>query len=114
VGPEVDSALERMEAYDGTHWWDIVISADQSPKPDPRALQLAIQAVGSRGGLYVGDTADDHDLVINYQAIKQDSDPEILVAMLVHEDEVGVYQRRGADFIIGEVEDVLSCLPEKL
>jgi phosphoglycolate phosphatase-like HAD superfamily hydrolase len=90
----------------------VVISADKAPKPDPRALQLAIQAVGTRGGLYVGDTADDHDLVINYQAIKAGSDPEILVAMLVHEEEVKVYQQRGADFIIGEAEDIMSCLPE--
>jgi phosphoglycolate phosphatase-like HAD superfamily hydrolase len=112
VGPEVDSALERMEAYCGARWWDVVISADKAPKPDPRALQLAIQAVGTRGGLYVGDTADDHDLVINYQAIKAGSDPEILVAMLVHEEEVKVYQQRGADFIIGEAEDIMSCLPE--
>jgi len=66
VGPEVDSALERMEAYSGSPWWDVVISANQAPKPDPRALQLAIDAVGTKGGLYVGDTADDHDLVIKY------------------------------------------------
>src|SRR5438105_13215286 len=78
VGPEVDSALERMEAYSGDRWWDVVISADQCPKPNPRALQLAIEALGTKGGLYIGDTADDHDLVINYQAIKKANDPEIL------------------------------------
>ena len=61
----------------------------------------------------MGDTADDHDLVINYQAIKKAGDPEILAAMLVHEDEVEVYQQRGADVIIGGVEDVLACLPER-
>jgi len=112
VGPEVDSALERMEAYCGERWWEVVISADQCPKPDPRALQLAIEAVGTRGGLYVGDTADDHDLVINYQSIKQAGDPEILMAMLVHADEAEIYQKRGVDFIIGGVEDLLACLPE--
>src|SRR6266571_1333869 len=26
VGPEVDSALERMETYSGGRWWDIVIA----------------------------------------------------------------------------------------
>ena len=114
VGPEVDSALERMEAYSGSRWWDVVISADQAPKPDPRALQLAIDAVGTKGGLYVGDTADDHDLVINYRAIKKGGDPEILVAMLVHDDEVVVYQERGADFIVGSVEGVAQCLPENM
>ncbi len=114
VGPEVDSALERMEVYSGGGWWDVVISANQCPKPDPRAMQLAIEALGTLGGLYVGDTADDHDLVINYQAIKKSDDPEILVAMLVHDEEVQVYQARGADFILSEVEDVLGCLPDYL
>lgn len=114
VGPEVDSALERLEAYSGSRWWDVIISANQAPKPDPRALQLAIDAVGTKGGLYIGDTADDHDVVINYRAIKKAGDPEILVAMLVHDDEVAVYQERGADFIVGSVEEVISCLPENM
>jgi HAD superfamily phosphatase len=113
VGPEVDSALERLEAYSGARWWDVVISATQCPKPDPRALQLAIEAVGARGGIYIGDTADDHDLIINYSAIRKPDDPEILAVMLVHEDEIAVYQQRGADMIIGKVEDVLEGLPEK-
>lgn len=112
VGPEVDSVLERMEAYSGERWWDAVISADQSPKPNPRAMQLAIEAVHASGGLYIGDTADDHDLVINYYAIKKTSEPDILAVMLVHKDEIAVYQKRGADIIVGSVEDVLKCLPD--
>lgn len=112
VGPEVDSALERLEAYSGGRWWDVVISASQCSKPDPRALQLAIEAVGARGGIYIGDTADDHDLVINYSAIRKPSDPEILAVMLVQDDEIAIYQQRGADMIIGKAEDVLACLPE--
>ncbi len=110
VGPEVDIALERMEAYSGSRWWEIVISASESPKPNARALQLAIEATGSMGGMYIGDTADDHDLVINYRAIKQASDPEILAVMLVHGDEVAIYQQRGADMIISSVEDVLNLI----
>jgi len=112
VGPEVDSALERIAAYSGARWWDVMISATQCPKPDPRALQLAIEATGARGGMYIGDTADDHDLVINYSAIRKPTDPEILAVMLVHDDEIAIYQQRGADMIIGKVEDVLECLPE--
>ncbi len=106
-----------MAAYSGgsgERWWDVVISADQSPKPDPRALQLAIKAVHAGGGLYIGDTADDHDLVLNYCAIKKASEPDILAVMLVHEDEVAVYQERGADIIVGAVEDVLACLPDSI
>ncbi len=111
VGPEVDSALERMEAYSGERWWDVVISADICPKPDPRALRLAIDAVGAKGGLYIGDTADDLDLVLNYAAVRKEDEPEILAGMLVSMDEVLMYQERGADFIVGLVVDVLDCLP---
>src|SRR5579872_5146815 len=114
VGPEVDSALERMEAYSGGRWWDVVVSADSCPKPDPRALQMAIAAVGTKGGRYIGDTADDHDLVINYQAVRQADEPVILAVMLVQEDEVRVYQERGTDFIVAAVEDIVGCLPEGL
>lgn len=113
VGPEVDSALERMEQYSGERWWEVVISADICPKPDPRALRLAIESVGASGGLYIGDTADDLDLVLHYRATQQKDEPDMLAAMIVFEDEVPVYQKRGADFVIGSVEDVMLCLPDK-
>lgn len=110
VGPEVDSALESMEEYSGERWWDVVIPADICPKPDPRAMRLAIEAVGAKGGLYIGDTADDLDLVLRYRANKKEYDPAILAAMIVSEDEVPTYQERGADFIFSSVVDMLDCL----
>src|SRR6266704_2406035 len=112
-GPEVDSALERMEVYCGERWWETVISADICPKPDPRALRLAIEATGVKGGLYIGDTADDLDLVMHYQAGKKDNEPDMLAAMIVFEDEVATYQQRGADFVIRSVVDVLDCLIDR-
>jgi phosphoglycolate phosphatase-like HAD superfamily hydrolase len=114
VGPEVDIALEMMEDYVGLRWWDVVISADICPKPDPRALQLAIKGIHGEvgGGLYIGDTGDDLDLVLNYRAIKQESESDMLAVMLVHPFEEGLYQRRGADFIVGAVTDITRCLPE--
>ena len=113
VGQEVDIALEMMEAYAGSRWWDVVISADICPKPDPHALQLAIEGIHGKvgGGLYIGDTGDDLDLVFNYRAIKKESEPDILAAMLVHPFEERLYQRRGADFIVGAVTDIADCLP---
>jgi len=112
VGPEVDSALERLEAYSGERWWEVVISADICPKPDPRALRLAIESVGAEGGLYIGDTADDLDLILHYRTSKKRNEPDMLAAMLVFEDEVATYQKRGADFIIRSMEDVMGCLPD--
>jgi phosphoglycolate phosphatase-like HAD superfamily hydrolase len=110
VGPEVDSALERIEAYCGERWWDVVIPADICPKPDPRAIRLAIESMGAGvgGGMYIGDTGDDLDVVLNYRATKQENEPEILAVMLVHEDEVALYQQRGADMIVGSVIDLLE------
>jgi phosphoglycolate phosphatase-like HAD superfamily hydrolase len=113
VGPEVDMALEMMEAYSGERWWEVVISADVMPKPDPRALQLAVAGIagGVGGALYVGDTGDDLGVVLNYRAVKQASEPEILAVSLVYPHEVGVYQERGADFIIEHINDIARCLP---
>src|SRR6266516_4273689 len=114
VGPEVDIALEMMEAHTGISWWDVVISADACAKPDPRALQLAIAGIKGKvgGGMYIGDTGDDLDLVLNYRAIKNESEPDMLAVMVVHAYEMATYQERGADFIVGSVVDVFSCLPD--
>lgn len=114
IGPEVDSALERLEAYSGKRWWDVVIAADTCAKPDPRALRLAIDAVGASGGLYIGDTADDADLIRNYRATKQPEEPDILAAMRVNPEEVELYKQRRADIIVQSVEDLLKCLPSPL
>ncbi|MBV9228048.1 MAG: hypothetical protein JOZ18_01955 [Chloroflexi bacterium] len=115
VGPEVDSALERMEAYSGERWWEVVIPADICAKPSPQALRMAINAVGALGGLFIGDTADDHDFVRYYREGKTVEEPEILGAMLViNEEEVELYKQRGADLIVSSVEDLLDCLLENM
>ncbi len=115
VGLEVDSALERMEAYSGEQWWEVVISADTCPKPNPHALRLAIAATGARGGLYIGDTADDLDLIKRYQANKNVAEPNFLATVLViHSAEVELYKQRSADFIVQAVEDLFLCLPEQI
>jgi phosphoglycolate phosphatase-like HAD superfamily hydrolase len=108
IGPEVDSALERLEAYGRERWWQVVVAADQYAKPDPQALRYAIAQVGTQGGLYIGDTADDFDLVRLYRESRLDKDPPILAAMVVHKSEVALYQQRGADLIVSSVEDLLD------
>jgi HAD superfamily phosphatase len=110
VGPEVDSALERMEAYSGESWWEVVIPANVSAKPNPTALRLAIEAVKARGGLYIGDTADDLDLVRNYRASQAAHEPHMLVAMNVPAAVFATYMLREPDFIMQSVEDLLLYL----
>ena len=111
IGPEVADALERMREYSGEQWWQVVISADTCPKPDPHALRLAIDATGARGGLYIGDTADDYDLVRRYQATQQANEPDMIAAVLVTKpEEIALYQERGADVIVESVEALLSII----
>jgi phosphoglycolate phosphatase-like HAD superfamily hydrolase len=116
VGPEVDSALEMLEAHCGERWWEVIIPADMMPKPDPRALQMAIAGVpgGIGTGLYVGDTGDDLDVVLNYHTQRQPTDPEILAVSLVYPNEVAFYQQRGTDFIISHITAITRCLPVSL
>ncbi len=116
IGPEVDIALEMLEAYCGERWWEVVISADLAPKPDPRALQLAIAGIpdGVRAALYVGDTGDDLDVVHNYRALRQPTDPEILAVSLVYPHEATLYQQRGTDFIISHINEITRCLPDQI
>ncbi|MBX5459287.1 MAG: hypothetical protein IRZ31_20530 [Thermogemmatispora sp.] len=111
IGPEVDSALERLAAHSRGAWWDVVISGDDCLKPDPQALRLAIAAVEASGGLYVGDTADDLDLVLNYRRTQTPNEPDFLAVMRVFPDEVALYRERGADLIIREVAELLTVLP---
>jgi HAD superfamily phosphatase len=108
IGPEVDSAIERMEAYGAERWWDVLVPADMYAKPDPQALRYAIAQVGARGGLYIGDTADDFDLVRRYKATKAVDEITILAAMVVHGQEIELYQQRGADVIMPSVESLLN------
>jgi hypothetical protein len=66
------------------------------------------------GGLYIGDTGDDLDLVLNYQAVKKQYEPDMLGVMLVQPHETETYQKRGTDFIVGSVVDVTRCLPDSM
>ena len=112
VGPEVESALERMEAYSGERWWEVIIPADICPKPNPQALRMAIERTGAHGGLFIGDTADDHDFVRKYMQGRTSDEPVIIAAMSVNPAEVELYKQRGAEIIVPSVEDLLEILPQ--
>jgi hypothetical protein len=34
--------------------------------------------------------------------------------MVVSEDEMELYQKRGADFVVSSVRDVIGCLPDDM
>jgi phosphoglycolate phosphatase-like HAD superfamily hydrolase len=112
VGAEVTSALERLEAYSCEHWWEVVISAESYAKPNPAALRVAIEAVSAKGGCYVGDSADDLDLLLRYRDQQARADSDILAVMLANEEQGMIYRQRGADCIVTGAEEILQLAVE--
>lgn len=115
VGPEVDIALEMLEALSGERWWEVVIPADLAPKPNPQALRLALAGLlePASAVLYVGDTGDDLDLVLRYRASRRAGEPPVLAVSLVYPEEVTLYQQRGADFVISHIAAIVRCLGDE-
>ena len=90
-----------------------LVTGDDYTKPDPHALVAAVRGAGARGALYVGDTADDLDLVLRYREQMQPSDatlPPTLAVMVAQGDERATYQRRGADIVLGHVGELPAAL----
>jgi HAD superfamily hydrolase (TIGR01548 family) len=122
VGPEVGWAVSRLVAGsglapDGT-WRDgpggpspfeVIVSGDAFAKPDPAALAHALRAVGARGALYVGDTADDLDLVLRYRAelLPHDASlPPCVAVVIASREDAPSYAARGADCVIEHVREL--------
>lgn len=132
VGPEVGWAVRRLAAgsglntaedavspfawHDGPHGlspFGVVVTGEAIAKPDPQALAYAARSLGARGGMYVGDTADDLDLVLRYRAemLSHDSTlPHFLAVSVASGAEAEVYAARGADAVIAHVRELPDVL----
>jgi HAD superfamily hydrolase (TIGR01548 family) len=122
VGLEVGWAVSRLVAGSGLAadgaWRDgpgglspfgVIVSGDEYAKPDPAALVRALRAVGARGALYVGDTADDLDLVLRYRAelLPRDASlPPCVAVVIASREDAPSYAARGADCVIEHVRDL--------
>lgn len=139
VGPEVrwvlhqiahGSGLAEGEPPSGAAWYESdfgrspfasVLSGDSYAKPDPAALVAALRTLAGIGptprpvsaALYVGDTADDLDLVLRYRAEAQPHNaslPPVLAVMIAMGVDEESYRERGADLILAQVDELPSAL----
>ena len=85
---------------------------DQIAKPDPAALALVAGRLGSAQGLYVGDTADDLALVLNYRQAAGAEQPPFLAVMIASGREAEVYRARGADLILEQIGELPGALAQ--
>lgn len=128
LGPEVDFAVrmlaEALGPEDATQqpWHESaygrspfasVVPATVYAKPDPRALRVALGAAGAAGAVYVGDTADDLDVVLRYRRELQTHDPAlppVIAVMIARGETSSVYRERGADIVLARVGDLPAAI----
>ncbi|MFI5274336.1 MAG: HAD family hydrolase [Ktedonobacterales bacterium] len=127
VGPEVDRAVQALvkhvapesaaspwhESAFGRSPFGSIVPATVYAKPDPRALLLALRDVGARAAVYVGDTADDLELVLRYRRESRAADPTlppVLAVMVALGETARAYQARGADIIVRHVRELAAAL----
>ncbi|MGO8949453.1 MAG: HAD-IA family hydrolase [Ktedonobacterales bacterium] len=124
-GAEVNWAVERlgeacrMPGGDSLAWHEsnyghspfaAIVSSEIYVKPDPQALIYALETLGSSAALYVGDTADDLDLVLRYRESAGERYIPVLAVCIAVGDEALIYQERGADIVIAQVGDLPAAL----
>lgn len=104
------NSLPRFAGVWGASPFEQIISGDQIAKPDPAALALVAQRLGTGAGFYVGDTADDLGLVLNYRAAADASKPPFLAIIVASGHEAEVYRERGADLILSHISELPGAL----
>ncbi len=122
VGAEVSWAVRLLhERVDSTYtarfptrWgpspFEQIVPGEEIAKPDPAALALVAKRLETGAGLYVGDTADDLALVLNYRAAYGNDQPPFLAVMIASGIEAEIYRERGADIVLPHI----AALPEAL
>jgi len=121
VGAEVTWAVRMLEQHApassrrfpsrwGPTLFESTVPGEEIAKPDPAALLLVAAQLQTQAGLYVGDTADDLALVLNYRASARTDQPPFLAVMIASGPEAEIYHERGADLILSEVGELPAAL----
>jgi phosphoglycolate phosphatase-like HAD superfamily hydrolase len=108
--PTPDWSLAASEW--GTTPFESIVTGDHLLKPDPAALLLVTEQLGTRQGLFVGDTADDLSLVLNYRRVADTSHPPFLAVMIATGLEANLYRERGADLVLAHIRELPAALTE--
>lgn len=120
VGAEVTWAVRLLDqtlngsARFPSKWgptpFERIVPGEEVAKPDPAALTLVARQLQTRAGFYVGDTADDLALVLNYRASAEGTQPLFLAIMIASGPEADIYRQRGADIILSHISELPAAL----
>ena len=89
-----------------------IVPGEEIAKPDPAALTLVAHQLHTQAGFYVGDTADDLALVLNYRASAESTQPPFLAIMISSGPEADIYRQRGADLILSHISELPAALAQ--
>ncbi len=90
-----------------------IITSDEVQKPDPAMLQRAVNALGGRAGLFVGDTKDDLEMVLRWRKSDPgDCIPFWAVMVAPEPTEQEFYKGDGADILIGTADVLPEVIQE--
>ncbi len=122
VGAEVTWAARLLEqtlnggARFPSKWgltpFERIVPGEEIAKPDPAALALVARQLHTQAGFYVGDTADDLALVLNYRASAESAQPPFLAIMISSGPEANIYRQRGADLILSHISELPAALAQ--
>jgi phosphoglycolate phosphatase-like HAD superfamily hydrolase len=99
----------RYESEHGRTPFGAIIPSEEYAKPDPAALVAALDRLGSQGAFFVGDTADDLDLVLRYRREVKDALP-VLAVCVAEGASAETFKARGADIVLSSVTELSAAL----
>jgi HAD superfamily hydrolase (TIGR01548 family) len=102
---------QRYESAYGATPFGAIIPSEEYVKPDPAALVAALERLGSQGAFFVGDTADDLDLVLRYRREVAAALP-VLAVCVAQGNTAETFQARGADITISSVTELPAALSD--
>ncbi len=110
---EMPEPIEKLE-LSGIVPGEAIVTSDEIRKPDPEVLRRAVEALGSKAGLFVGDTKDDLEMVLRWRKNGLGDKVPFWAAMVAPERaEQEFYRNDGADILI-ETADVLPEIISEL
>lgn len=93
--------------------FDVIVPSSLYAKPDPQALAHALATLDARAAVYIGDTADDLDLVLRYRAERQAHAPDLpptLAVSVASGAGVATFRQRGSDITLTQVSELPAAL----
>ena len=96
----------------GVHF-DVMITSSHIRKPDPRALVEAARAIETKSALYIGDTGDDLQLVLNYRSAGT-SAISCLAAIVAKPGLAEHFAHAGADIVLDRTTELPAAITSVL